>query len=304
MRECKGEEIRFSNGEFKYALNESVRGRDVYVVQLFDDPKSDNTINDNFMAVIAAINSAKFGDANTVKAILPHFPYARQDKLLSREPLMAQLVARFLEIAGAKQVITLDIHSQAIKGYFYDIDMISLHVSKKIRRYFEETIDVKNLVVVAPDVGSSKRSNYYARKFSCRFALIDKTRDYSLPASQNIVSTKLVGEVEGSDVLIVDDMVASGGTLLNACRLLKEKGAKDIYLAVSLPFFTDKGYERFDEAYKKGFFKKFVGTDAVFWGDDFKEKYAWYEEIETADIFSEVIGALSDHRSVGDILDS
>ena len=193
----KGEEIIFPNGEVKYVIHESVRGKDVYFVQLFDDPYSQRSINDNIMALAAAINAAQFSDAHRITAIIPQFPYARQDKIRGREPLTVKIFGSLLESSGADKIITIDIHAEAIEGYFNRLKMENLHAGRFLLKYIRENIPMDNLIVVAPDIGSTKRGHFFSKKLNLGFAVIDKIRDHS--KISKLDTMRLVGDVKGKN---------------------------------------------------------------------------------------------------------
>ena len=297
----KAKEITFANCEIKYIIEESVRGNDVYIVQLIDDPYSSKTVNDNIIALSTAVNSAKYSDAKQITAVLPQFPYARQDKIRGREPLTAKVMCGLLERAGVDKVITLDVHAEAIEGYFDQGKMENLHAGRILIKYIKENIDLNNLIVVAPDIGSSKRGHFFSKQLGLDLAIIDKVRSYKTPST--IESMRLVGDVKDKNVFINDDMIATGDTLLSACKLLKKKGANDVFISISLPFFSNNAYEKFDDAYKKGDFKQVIGTDAVFWGEKFSRKHTWYTELSMSDLFAEVILSLNQNESVSKLLE-
>ena len=296
-----GSEVVFANKEVKYVIGESVRGKDVYIIQLIDDPYSKQTINDNIMALCTAVNAAKYSDAKCITVVLPQFPYARQDKIRGREPLTAKIICNLLEASGVDKVITLDIHAEAIEGYFNYAKMENLHAGRILIEYIKKNIDLDNLIMVAPDIGSSKRGHFFSKQLDLDLAIIDKVRNYE--AASTIKSMRLVGDVKGKNVFINDDMIATGGTLINACHLLKDKGANDIYISVSLPFFSNKGYEQFDQAHQKGYFKQVIGTDAVFWGEQFCKEHPWYTELSMSGLFAEVIFSLNQNKSVSRLLE-
>ena len=152
------QEVTFPNGEVKTTLGDSVRGDDVYVVQSVQDPLSARTINDNLMALVTALNAAHQGDADHITAVLPQFPYARQERKKEREAITAQQVARLIEHAGANRVLTLDIHAQAISGFFDRATMDDLHASGPISEHVRKHYPTDNLMIVSPDVGSADRA--------------------------------------------------------------------------------------------------------------------------------------------------
>ncbi len=295
-------EVVFPNGEVKVVIKEFIRGDDVYIIQCIDDPLSDRTVNDNLMALVTAIHAAYQSDPDHITAVIPQYPYARQERRKTREAISAKLIANLLEDAGAQRVLTLDIHAEAIQGFFRLTKLEDMHASGEIMSHIENNLklDNKNLVVSGPDVGSADRARHYSQLLKTDLAIVDKARDYS--KTSEVESMRLVGEVKGKDVLIVDDMIATGGTLLHAANLLKDNGAKDIYVAISLPFFNGNAVERIDRAYKQGIIKSVIGTDAVFWGEAFVRNTPWYEEVSVAPLFAKVIYNINKKRSVSKLL--
>ncbi|HFB67556.1 MAG TPA: ribose-phosphate pyrophosphokinase, partial [Calditrichae bacterium] len=158
-------EVTFPNGEVKVVINENIRGDDLYVVQCIDDPLSEKTVNDNLLAVLTAIHAGYQSDADHITAVLPQFPYSRQERRKTREAISAKLVANMLESAGAQRVITLDIHSEAIQGFFNTAKLEDLHASGVIIDYLQNILklDPTRLVVTGPDVGSAERARHYSK---------------------------------------------------------------------------------------------------------------------------------------------
>lgn len=295
-------EIAFPNGEVKVVIDENIRGNDLYVIQCIDDPLSSRTVNDNLMSVLTAINAGYQSDADHITAVLPQFPYSRQERRKTREAISAKLVANMLEDAGAQRVITLDIHAEAIQGFFNVAKLEDLHASGEIISYLQTIIriDPTRLVVAGPDVGSAERARHYSKVLGAGFAVVDKARDYD--GVSKITSMRLVGDVKDREVLIVDDMIATGGTLISAARLLKEKGANKIHVATSLPFFTGSCVENLNKAYEDGLIDIVIGTDAVFHGKKFVEQTPWYREVSIAPLFAHVIHNINKKRSVSELL--
>lgn len=295
-------EIVFPNGETKVVINEFVRGDDLYIIQCVDDPLSDRSVNDNLMALVTAIHAAYQADPDHITAVIPQFPYSRQERRKTREAISAKLIAQLLENAGAQRVLTLDIHAEAIQGFFTYTKLEDMHASGVILDYIKNNLnlDSKKLVVTGPDVGSAEKARHYSKKLGTDLAIVDKARDYSTPST--VESMRLVGRVKDKDVLIVDDMIATGGTLLHATTLLKEHGAKDIYVAVSLPFFNGDAVERIERAYHDGIIKLIIGTDAVFWGEAFVQNTPWYEEVSVAPLIARVIYNINKKCSVSQLL--
>lgn len=297
----RSREVCFPNREIKTVIEENIRGDDVYVIQSMDDPLSpERSINDNLMALLGALDAASRSDAERVTAVVPQFPYARQERAKERECVSAHLIARCIEEAGARKVITIDIHSEAIEGFFLRATLENLHASRVIMEHLPPGISTERLVCVAPDVGSTDRARFYSKELGTAFAVVDKLRNYARVGE--IVEMRLVGEVDGLDVLMIDDMIATGGTAVSALRKLKEEGARDIYLACTLPFFSGKAAERFDQAHQEGLFHTLIGTDAVMQRESFVREHPWYREVSVAPLFAQVMFNINRKRSVSELL--
>lgn len=300
LRLINTEEVTFANGEIKTVINENIRGDDHYIVQCVDDPKSKKSINDNLMALFTATNAAFQSDADSITVVLPQYPYSRQERKKTREGITAKQIARFLEASGADRVITLDVHSEAIMGFFNYAKLEDLHASQTIIDHFKSRYGTDDLVITAADVGGAEKARFYSKQLQTDFAIVDKARDYS--KSSTIESMRLVGNVSGKTVLIPDDMISTGGTIINAARLLKEKGARAVYAACSLPFFNKPAVERLDKASAEGLIARIIGTDAVFQGEDFTKQHDWYDEVSIAPLFAKVIYHINTKRSVSELL--
>jgi ribose-phosphate pyrophosphokinase len=294
------EEITFANGEIKTIVNDNIRGADLYIVQSADDPSSKKSINDNLFSLLTAINAAYQSDADSITVILPQYPYSRQERKKTREGISAKQVASFLEISGASRVITLDIHAEAIQGFFNRAKLEDLHASNTLINYFKKKLSSKNLIVAAADVGGAEKARFYSNRLQTDMAIVDKARDYS--KSSVVESMRLVGNVSGKDVLIPDDMISTGGTIVNAARLLKLHNAKKIYIACSLPFFNHPALEILQDAYEHGDIDCVMGTDAVFWGEKFIRETPWYHEVSIAPLFAQVIYNINTKHSVSELL--
>jgi ribose-phosphate pyrophosphokinase len=294
------EEITFANDEIKTVINENIRGADLYIIQSVDDPNSDKSINDNLMALITAINAAYQSDADSITVVIPQYPYSRQERKKTREGITAKQVSSFLELSGADRVITLDIHAEAIQGFFNNAKLEDLHASNTLLDYIENNISINNLIVAAADVGGADKARFYSKKLHTDLAIVDKARDYS--KSSNVESMRLVGDVKGKDVLIPDDMIGTAGTMVNAAKLLKHNGAKDIYIACSLPFFNPPAVDNLTDSYNQDEIKLVIGTDAVFWGKDFINKNPWYKEVSIAPLFAQVMYNINTKQSVSTLL--
>ncbi|MBV9390640.1 MAG: ribose-phosphate pyrophosphokinase [Verrucomicrobia bacterium] len=224
----------FPDGETKVKINENIRGRDIFIVQPTCPPT-----NQNLMELLIMIDAARRASAYRITAVIPYFGYARQDrKDQPRVPITAKLVANLLTAAGADRVLTLDLHAQQIQGFF-DIPVDHLYAAPVLIRYIHQR-RLENLVVVSPDVGGLKLASVYAEALGASFATVAKRRK----SPTETEALQVIGAVEGKNVLMVDDLTETAGTLTNAASLLKKNGAHDIYAGVSHAVFTDVAHER------------------------------------------------------------
>jgi ribose-phosphate pyrophosphokinase len=232
--------------------------------------------------------------------VVPQYPYSRQERKKTREGITAKQIARFLEVSGANRVLTLDVHSEAIMGFFGEAKLEDLHASRTIINHFCNNYDTGNLIITAPDVGGAEKARFFSKAMQTDFAIVDKARDYS--KTSVVESMRLVGDVAGKDVLIPDDMISTGGTIVNAAKLLREKGAEKIYITCSLPFLNDPAKDRIMAAYEDGIITKVIGTDAVFHGENFVNDTPWFDEVSIAPLFAKVIYHINTKRSVSELL--
>jgi len=210
----------FSDGEISVNINETVRGIDVFVVQSFSLPK----VNDYLMELLIMIDALKRASAGRITAVIPYYGYARQDrKAKARDPISAKLVANLIVAAGADRVLTMDLHAAQIQGYF-DIPLDHLKGVPILADYFKQK-GIKDLVVVSPDLGSVTRTRDLSNKLDAPIAIVDKRRPE--PNVSEIMN--IIGDVNGKNVILIDDMIDTAGTIVNAAKALKEMGAKDVY---------------------------------------------------------------------------
>lgn len=214
---------KFPDGEYSVQILESVRGRDVFVLQTVAlDP------NNYLMELLIMIDALKRGSAKSIVAVIPYFGYCRQDrKDKPRVPITAKLVANLLTVAGVTRVLTVDLHAGQIQGFF-DIPVDMIHGRKPLIEKFQE-YHVKNCVVVAPDVGSVKIARAFAAQLNVDFAIVNKHR----VTATEVDEVRLIGDVKGKDVLLADDMCSTGGTLVSAAKACQEKGAHRIFAAIT-----------------------------------------------------------------------
>ena len=228
----------FPNGETFVKINENVRGRDIYIVQ----PSAPPT-NQNLMELLIMIDAARRASAMRITAVMPFYGYARQDrKDQPRVPITAKLVANLLVASGANRILCMDLHAQQIQGFF-DIPVDHLYAAPVLYRYLA-SLKLDNLLVVSPDVGGMKMASAYSQLLHTGLAIVAKRR--TSPSS--VESQYLVGDVEGKDVLMVDDLTETAGTLTAAAKLVKEHGARRVLAAVSHCLLTDLAIKRLQDS--------------------------------------------------------
>ena len=230
----------FSDGEISVNISETVRGCDVFVIQSTNSP-----VNDNLMELLIMLDALRRASAGRVNAVIPYYGYARQDrKAKARDPITAKLVANLITAAGADRVLTMDLHAAQIQGYF-DIPLDHLQGGKILADYFN-TKNIEDLVVVSPDLGSVTRSRKFANDLNgdVPIAIIDKRR----PKANVCEVMNIIGEVEGKNVILLDDMIDTAGTIVNAANALKEFGAKDVYACCTHGVLSGPAIERIENS--------------------------------------------------------
>lgn len=231
---------KFSDGEISVNINETVRGCDVFVIQSTNDP-----VNDNLMELLIMIDALRRASAGRITAVIPYYGYARQDrKAKARDPITAKLVANLITAAGADRVLTMDLHASQIQGYF-DIPLDHLLGGSLLAEYFNSK-NIEDLVVVSPDLGSVTRSRKFANQLDGEvpLAIIDKRR----PKANVCEVMNLIGDVKGKNVIMLDDMIDTAGTITNAANALKEFGAKNIYACCTHAVLSGPAIERIEDS--------------------------------------------------------
>lgn len=225
---------KFSDGEISVNLWETVRGVDVYIIQPTCDP-----VNDNLMELLIMMDSVKRASAGRINAVIPYYGYARQDrKAKARDPITAKLVANLLVAAGADRVLTMDLHANQIQGYF-DIPVDHLVGMPIIAKYFKEK-NLDDVCIVSPDHGSVTRARNMAEFFNCPIAIVDKRR----PEPNKSEIMNIIGDIEGKNCIILDDMIDTAGTITNAANVIKEMGAKNVYAGATHGILSGPAIER------------------------------------------------------------
>lgn len=273
---------KFSDGEFSVSYEQSIRGRDVFLVQSTFPP------SDNLMELLLMIDAAKRASAKSINAVIPYFGWARQDrKDKPRVSIGAKLVADLLSVAGIDRLITMDLHADQIQGFF-DVPVDHLYGSGVIIPYLE-SLHLEDLVIASPDVGGSKRANTYAKYLKCPLVLCNKTR-----ARANVVeSMQIIGEVEGKNVVIIDDMVDTAGTITKAADIMKEHGAKTVRACASHCVMSGPASERVQNSA----LEEIIFTDSI----PYAQRCAKVKQLSVADMFAEAIRRVIDNQSISDL---
>lgn len=239
--------VYFSNSEIKVEIGESVRGRSVFIIGSgCSNDAEDRSVNDHLMEVLIACSACRTSDARSITVILPCFPYARQDKKnRSREPITARLVCSLLETAGATRIMSMDLHSDQIQGMAsipFDNLFAEQCLIQRIENDFGGKLDPEKWKIAAPDAGALKRARHLGQRLGIDIVLLEKQRDYSRP--NTVLTSTLIGDVDGKDVFIVDDMCDTAGTLVAGAKTLVENGAKSVYVGITHGIFSGPALAR------------------------------------------------------------
>ncbi len=234
----KVETGKFSDGETSVHIGETVRGRDLFIIQSTSYP-----VNDSLMELLIMIDAAKRASAGRITAVIPYFGYARQDrKARSRDPITAKLVADLLTAAGADRVLTMDLHAAQIQGFF-NIPLDNLLGGPTLYNYFSNKID-DSYLVVSPDIGSVNRARKVAERLNCQMAIIDKRR----PKANVMEVMNIIGNVEGKKCLLVDDMIDTAGTIVQGAQALVDQGATEIHACCTHAVLSGPAIERLEKS--------------------------------------------------------
>ncbi|MCL2702058.1 MAG: ribose-phosphate pyrophosphokinase [Defluviitaleaceae bacterium] len=267
----------FKDGEIYTRIDESVRGRDCFIVQSTSPP-----VNNNLMELLIMIDTMRRASARHITAVVPYFAYARQDrKARPREPITAKLVANMIVAAGANRVLTMDLHNSQIQGFF-DIPMDNLMGTPILQQYYRDKFEgnMEDIVVVSPDVGGIRRARAFARSLDTPLAIVDKRRPKS---GDDTVVMNIIGDIEGKRVILVDDMVSTGGTLCNDVDAILEKGAAEIYTCCTHAILASNATQRIQDSP----IKELVVLDTVF--VPMEKRIPKLKILSASKIFSEAI---------------
>ncbi|MRJ02820.1 MAG: ribose-phosphate pyrophosphokinase [Epsilonproteobacteria bacterium] len=274
---------RFSDGEISVQIGESVRGRDVFIVQPTGAPA-----NSNLMELLIMTDALRRASAASITAVVPYFGYARQDrKAAPRVPITAKLVANLMEKAGITRVITMDLHAGQIQGFF-DIPVDNLYGSIIFKEYIKNK-NLPNPIIASPDIGGVARARYFAQKLGYDMVIVDKRRER---ANESEVMN-IIGEVEGRDVILVDDMIDTAGTIVKAASALKERGANSVMACCTHPVLSGPAYERIEE----GELDELVVTNTL----PLKRESPKIKVLSVANLFGEVIRRVYFNESVNSL---
>jgi len=281
---------QFADGETLVELGESVRGKRIYVIQSTCKP-----VNDRLMELLICLDALKRSSAGEITCIIPYFGYARQDRKASpRQPITAKLAAKLIEISGADRVVTFDLHAAQIQGFF-DCPVDDLTAGPMIGQYFANKIlNRENLVVVSPDHGGVKRARNLAEILQIPIAIIDKRR----PRANVCEATTIIGDVYGKDVLIIDDICDTGGSLIAACNMLKDNGAKSVSIAITHGIFSNNALQKFED---NDVIKEIIVTNTIPVNKADQEKYTKLKVLSIAWMLSKLILAVSGHTPVSEV---
>lgn len=274
--------FKFSDGEMSPSFDESVRGNDVFLIQSTFPPA------DNMMELLLMVDAAKRASAKYVTVVVPYFGYARQDrKDKPRVSIAAKLNANLFSAAGADRLMTIDLHAGQIQGFF-DFPVDHLYGSAIFVPYLR-SLDLKNIVFAAPDVGGVGRARGFAKFFNAEMVVCDKHRK----RANEVASMQVIGDVEGADVILVDDMIDTAGTICKAAEIIKEKGANTVRAICTHPILSGKAYENLENSQ----LIEIVVTDTI----PAKQDSPKIKVLTVADLFADAIKAIHGHGSISSL---
>ena len=278
---------KFSDGEIHIEINENIRGNSIFIIQGISSPA-----NDNLMELLLCIDALKRSSAKNITAVIPYFGYARQDrKVVPRTSISAKLVSNLITKAGADRIVTVDLHAGQIQGFF-DIPVDNLFATPIFSRHIKRKIKTKNLICVAPDVGGVERARALGRKLDIGLAIIDKRR----PAPGKSQVMNVIGNVKGKTCIIVDDIIDSGGTIVNAADALLKRGAKEVHVYITHGVLSGEAVEKI----KKSRIKNLVVTDTIDNSDKVK-KSRNIEILSISNLLAEAMKRIANSTSVSDL---
>ncbi|MDP4133941.1 MAG: ribose-phosphate pyrophosphokinase [Bacillota bacterium] len=276
---------RFSDGEINININDTVRGSDVFVIQSTCEP-----VNENLMELLIMIDALKRSSAGHITAVIPYYGYARQDrKAKARDPISAKLVADLLTAAGANAVMTMDLHAAQIQGFF-NIPVVHLVGAPILTSYYSKKFknDMDDIVIVSPDFGSVTRARNFAEKLNVPIAIVDKRR----PKPNVCEVLNIIGEIKNKKIILIDDVVDTAGTLVNAASALIDKGAKEVYACCTHPVLSGPAIERLQNSV----IKEIVVLDTIPLSEE--KQIDKIKVLSVSAVFAEAIERVYEHQSV------
>ena len=278
---------RFADGEVYVEINENIRGNSIFVVQ-----STSNPANDNLMELLICIDALRRSSAKNITAVIPYFGYARQDrKVVPRTAISAKLVSNLITNAGANRILSVDLHAGQIQGFF-DIPVDNLFSTPIFAKHIKRKLRINNLICVAPDVGGVERARSLGRRINVSIAIVDKRR----PAPGKSEVMNIVGNIKNKNCVIVDDIIDTGGTIVNAAKALKDKDAKDIYVYITHAVLSGQAVEQIE----KSQIKKLITTDTIDNSKKIRESKK-IEIISMAPIISEAMKRIANSTSVSSL---
>ena len=278
---------KFADGEIYIEINENIRGNSIFVIQSISSPA-----NDNLMELLLCIDALKRSSAKNITTVIPYFGYARQDrKVAPRTSISAKLVSNLITKAGADRVVTVDLHAGQIQGFF-DIPVDNLFCTPIFARHIKKNIKSKNIICVAPDVGGTERARALGKSLDVGLAIVDKRR----PAPGKSQVMNIVGNVKDKTCIVVDDIIDSGGTIINSAKALKDRGAKEVYVYITHGVLSGEAVKKI----QKSVIKKLVITDTI--DNQIRVNKAKNIEVLTvSNLMGEAIKRISNSTSVSDL---
>ena len=277
---------RFSDGEISVQISESVRGKDVFIIQPTSAPA-----NDHLMELLIMTDALKRSSAKSITAVVPYYGYARQDrKAAPRVPITAKLVANLMETAGITRMVTVDLHASQIQGFF-DIPVDNLYGAILFIDYIKSK-KLKNPIIASPDIGGVARARYFAAKLGLEMVIVDKRRE---KANESEVMN-VIGSVEGKDVILIDDMVDTAGTMVKGAAALKKLGANSVMACCTHPVLSGPAYERIEE----GELDELVVANTI----PMLKKSSKIKMLSTAAMLGEVIRRVNNNESVNSLFET
>jgi len=274
---------RFSDGEINIQISESVRGKDVYIIQPTCAPA-----NANLMELLIMVDALKRSSAKSITAVIPYYGYARQDrKAAPRVPISAKLVADMLEVAGVTRVVTIDLHASQIQGFF-NIPVDNLYGASLFIDYIKAK-NFANPIIASPDIGGVARARYFASKLGLDMVIVDKRREKA-----NVAEVmNIIGSVEGKDVILIDDMIDTAGTMVKGAKALKENGATSVMACCTHPVLSGPAFERIES----GDIDELIVSDTI----PLSKESSKIKVLSTARLLGEVIRRINNNESVNSL---